>query len=98
MIRRPPRSTLFPYTTLFRSIGKIRPGMRRRDLLTVFTTEGGISTRTQRTYVHTECPYIKVTVRFKAVSGESPSLDEDPDDIDIIESVSQPFLAWSVMD
>jgi len=81
---------------VLRQIGKIRPGMRRRDLLTVFTTEGGISTRTQRTYVHTECPYIKVTVRFKAVSGESPSLDEDPDDI--IESVSQPFLAWSVMD
>src|ERR1035441_10914844 len=26
MIRRPPRSTLFPYTTLFRSEGKRRPG------------------------------------------------------------------------
>src|SRR5256885_2461643 len=25
MIRRPPRSTLFPYTTLFRSRGPIRP-------------------------------------------------------------------------
>src|SRR2546427_7483335 len=25
MIRRPPRSTLFPYTTLFRSIGRILP-------------------------------------------------------------------------
>src|SRR2546430_7803951 len=25
MIRRPPRSTLFPYTTLFRSSGLIRP-------------------------------------------------------------------------
>src|SRR3712207_7841890 len=25
MIRRPPRSTLFPYTTLFRSPGKSRP-------------------------------------------------------------------------
>src|SRR5256885_11662817 len=25
MIRRPPRSTLFPYTTLFRSVGKCRP-------------------------------------------------------------------------
>src|SRR3712207_8621511 len=25
MIRRPPRSTLFPYTTLFRSDGSIRP-------------------------------------------------------------------------
>src|SRR2546425_2549592 len=26
MIRRPPRSTLFPYTTLFRSVAIIRPG------------------------------------------------------------------------
>src|SRR2546426_7045401 len=26
MIRRPPRSTLFPYTTLFRSPGRYRPG------------------------------------------------------------------------
>src|SRR3712207_7925059 len=25
MIRRPPRSTLFPYTTLFRSLGALRP-------------------------------------------------------------------------
>src|SRR2546422_7903243 len=25
MIRRPPRSTLFPYTTLFRSVGKFKP-------------------------------------------------------------------------
>src|SRR2546430_13555794 len=27
MIRRPPRSTLFPYTTLFRSIDGIPPGL-----------------------------------------------------------------------
>src|SRR3712207_7369989 len=27
MIRRPPRSTLFPYTTLFRSGGLAQPGM-----------------------------------------------------------------------
>src|SRR5256885_9636026 len=27
MIRRPPRSTLFPYTTLFRSYPKFGPGM-----------------------------------------------------------------------
>src|SRR5476651_2839343 len=32
MIRRPPRSTLFPYTTLFRSVvGLVEPGVRRRD-------------------------------------------------------------------
>src|SRR5256885_13010515 len=30
MIRRPPRSTLFPYTTLFRSIHKVRAGGGRR--------------------------------------------------------------------
>src|SRR3712207_7822910 len=29
MIRRPPRSTLFPYTTLFRSRAPRRPGARR---------------------------------------------------------------------
>src|SRR2546422_6859805 len=29
MIRRPPRSTLFPYTTLFRSVGVVPPGDRR---------------------------------------------------------------------
>src|SRR5690349_23275179 len=28
MIRRPPRSTLFPYTTLFRSSGNARPSCR----------------------------------------------------------------------
>src|SRR2546429_8071416 len=36
MIRRPPRSTLFPYTTLFRSLPALRPtggrGPRRVDL------------------------------------------------------------------
>src|SRR3712207_8528101 len=31
MIRRPPRSTLFPYTTLFRSMG--HDGLQRRYLL-----------------------------------------------------------------
>src|SRR2546426_10839671 len=32
MIRRPPRSTLFPYTTLFRSLGKDRYRRQRQDL------------------------------------------------------------------
>src|SRR5256885_8681756 len=36
MIRRPPRSTLFPYTTLFRSRRAFpRPGARRADLAAV---------------------------------------------------------------
>src|SRR2546426_8558205 len=39
MIRRPPRSTLFPYTTLFRSIRSAispRLAMRRRRILAMF--------------------------------------------------------------
>src|SRR2546430_9858085 len=41
MIRRPPRSTLFPYTTLFRSarIGRRARGSRRRDRRTAPRTE-----------------------------------------------------------
>src|SRR3712207_9207339 len=31
MIRRPPRSTLFPYTTLFRSIADLHPGSAKTD-------------------------------------------------------------------
>src|SRR3989441_12368816 len=33
MIRRPPRSTLFPYTTLFRSLVALAFGQQRRDRL-----------------------------------------------------------------
>src|SRR5690349_23138586 len=32
MIRRPPRSTLFPYTTLFRSLARMTPKDGSRDL------------------------------------------------------------------
>ena len=81
---------------VLRQIEKIEPGMRRKDLVGIFTTEGGISNRFQRTYVHVDCPYIKVTVRLKAASDEANALKEDPDDI--VESVSQPFLQWSTMD
>jgi hypothetical protein len=80
---------------VLRQIAKIEPGMKRRDLLKVLTTEGGLSTRSQRTYVYSECPYIKVTIRFKAANNEGDAVEE-PDDI--IESISQPYLAWSVTD
>ncbi|HWZ83158.1 MAG TPA: hypothetical protein VNW47_11060 [Terriglobales bacterium] len=81
---------------VLRQIEKIQPGMQRKDLRDIVTTEGGISNRFQRTYVYVECPYIKVTVKFKAASDETDALKEDPDDT--IESVSQPVLQWSTMD
>src|SRR5438270_3303093 len=39
MIRRPPKSTLFPYTTLFRSQAKILRVLQERELLRVGGTE-----------------------------------------------------------
>src|SRR5574342_1232559 len=46
MIRRPPRSTLFPYTTLFRSLGMLRPrGGLGRGLGALLPTTDRKSTR-----------------------------------------------------
>jgi transposase InsO family protein len=46
---------------------EIKPGMTREDVLRVFTTEGGLSFRTQQTYVLKGCPYIHVDVEFSPV-------------------------------
>ena len=77
-------------------IGKLQPGMRRKDVLKILTEEGGLSTRLQKTYVSPECPYIKVDIRFRTVADAGNSLEEDPEDV--VESVSRLYLAWSVMD
>src|SRR2546427_2307236 len=42
MIRRPPRSTLFPYTTLFRSGGGSLPELKRRIADAGLTVESAI--------------------------------------------------------
>src|SRR5882672_6754324 len=52
-----------------KEIQKIKVGMTRGELLKVFTTEGGLSTRTSRTYVYQPCSYIKVDVEFEPVGG-----------------------------
>jgi hypothetical protein len=80
----------------------IKPGMTRKTLLTVFTTEGGLSTGLQRTFVSRDCPYFKVDVEFQAVGR--PDRDERgrvtlvERDEDIILQVSTPYLQFGVMD
>ena len=74
------------------SIQTVRVGMTRADLLKVFTTEGGISSPSWRTYVFRECPYIKVDVKFdSATRHEELATDK-------ITEISRPYLAWSTMD
>jgi hypothetical protein len=80
----------------------VKSGMTRETLLTVFTTEGGLSTGLQRTYVSQECPYFKVDVEFDAVGRPNRDGDgrvtliEGPRDI--ILKISRPYLQFSVLD
>lgn len=70
-------------------IATIKPGMTRSDLLRVFTTEGGLSTRTHRTYVLKQCRTIKVDVEF-SISGNE---EEDK-----ITQISKPYLDYGIYD
>lgn len=75
-----------------KAIQTIKVGMTRRDLMKLFTVEGGLSTTSQRAYVYQRCPYIKVDVKFAALSRE----EERPSDKTI--EISRPYLAWSIAD
>lgn len=77
-------------------VGSLKPGMTRADVLKHFTEEGGLSYRTQHTYVYRGCPYIKITVKFDSVPGTENGGVEYMED-KIVE-VSQPFLQWSIAD
>ncbi len=76
----------------------INVGMTRADLLKVFTTEGGVSTGLNRTYVSRECPYIKVDVKFEPVGR--PARDAEgrvtlvETNEDVIKKMSKPYLDW----
>jgi len=80
----------------------IRPGMTRTDLLKVFTTEGGLSTGLQRTFVSRDCLYFKVDVEFEAVGRPSRGRDGRvtlvEDGRDVIVKMSKPYLELAVMD
>src|SRR3712207_8419048 len=52
MIRRPPRSTLFPYTTLFRSLPRDRASDRHRDRCEAGSSHVGDREHAQMAYPH----------------------------------------------
>lgn len=80
----------------------IKLGMTRGQLLLVFSTEGGLSTALQRTFVSRDCRYFKVDVKFRRASesdgsgGERDFLQEIDDDV--ITSISRPYLQFTVAD
>ena len=86
---------------VLKDVSSIQVGMTRAELLHVFTTEGGLSTRDGQQYVYRRCPYIKIIVRFRRPADAGPDWSDAPDQDwtgDIIESVSKPFLEYPVTD
>jgi len=80
----------------------VKAGMTRNDLLKIFTTEGGLYSGLQRTFVSRDCPYFKVDVEFEAIGR--PSHDRDgrvtleEDGRDVIVKISKPYLEFAHMD
>ena len=74
----------------------IKVGDTRKRLLRVFTSEGGLSTALEHTYVSQDCPLFKVDAKFQAVGR--PERDSDgretsvESDNDIITALSRPYL------
>ena len=89
LVENPQTPTAWIRLTLQR-IETIKPGMTRGELERLFTVEGGLSTRTHRTDVYRECPYVKVDVEFRASEG--------PIRRDVITSLSRPYLARPARD
>jgi hypothetical protein len=80
----------------------IKPGMTREALLTVFTTEGGLYTGLQRTFVSRDCPFFKVDVEFQAVGRSNRdrngrvTLVEGSQDV--VLEISRPYLQFTIAD
>ena len=80
----------------------IRPGMTRKTLLTVVTTEGGLSTGLRRTFVSRDCPFFKVDVEFQAVGRPDRDVNGRvtlvEGEEDVVLKVSTPYLQFSHFD
>jgi hypothetical protein len=80
-------------------IETIKVGMTRRDLMKLFGSQGGLSMRTQETFVYHKSSYIQVTVKFEAVGHPGVVAPEEADiGDDRIVEISGPFIAWQVLD
>jgi hypothetical protein len=89
-------------TEVLNKMQTISPGMTREALYRVFTTEGGMSTGLQCTFVSRDCPYFKVDVEFQSVGR--PDRDADgrvtmvEDSRDLIVKISRPYLQFGIKD
>jgi hypothetical protein len=77
------------------SIRTVKAGATRKDLLKVFTEEGGFYQR-NHTFAYKGCPYVKVDVEFAPAERENNGLTEKPEDK--ISAISRPYLEYPTTD
>jgi hypothetical protein len=85
-------------TEVLGRIETIKPGMTRKVLLTVFTTEGGLYTALHRTFVARDCPYFKVDVEFQATGRADRDAVLVEGEEDVILNISRPYLQFGHSD
>jgi hypothetical protein len=85
-------------TEVLGQIETIKPGMTRKVLLTVFTTEGGLYTALHRTFVARDCPYFKVDVEFQATGRADRDAVLVEGEEDVILKISRPYLQFGHSD
>ena len=73
----------------------VKEGMTRADLDKVFMPTGGLSSRTQQSYVYRGCPYFKVDVEFEPDTAASNTATGATDKIT---KVSKPYVEWPTGD
>jgi hypothetical protein len=84
---------------VLKDVSSVQSGMTRTELLRVFTTEGGLSTRDEQRYVYRRCPLIKVVVTFRRPVDADDDWGGAPEEEragDIIQSISKPFLDYTI--
>jgi len=83
-------------TDALADIGKIKAGMKRKDLDEMFFVDGGLSSIITRRLVYKKCNFIKVEVKFRLIDGNNKFPKQTPDD-EIIE-ISKPYLEHPFID
>src|SRR3989442_9804006 len=79
MIRRPPRSTLFPYTTLFRSIPNIQAGQLRLPLSESVSSRRTCSVRSEEHTSELQSrPHLVCRLLLEKKKNETPLAGDGP--------------------
>src|SRR2546430_4151873 len=77
MIRRPPRSTLFPYTTLFRSTKSVGKQLQRRDFFLLIFVRGELLFFARCFLLDITVPVAPITHQFRVRDLDDAARSEE---------------------